>query len=248
MELHITQKTAGWITAAVIACQSLCAQTGIRPAREFHEDTSLTITLQELRHAVPREAQAEMEKAYKAALKHQAEQELEHLKKAVLIDPEYVAARNNLGVCLMPIEPASAIAQLEEAIKVNPHKGLLYNNLAIAYVLIHNLEAAERAARIAMEMDRTTNRARGLLGLVLYQEHKYTAEASTLLERASDEYSTAHVFAAQVLLKRGDLQKARIHIQAYLSSGEMEYREDVSEMLDFIDHRGQTRDSSPDQF
>jgi len=248
MDLHITQRTAGWITAAWIICQSLCAQTGIRPTREFREDTSLTVTLQELRHVVPREAQAEMEKAYKAGLKHQSEQELEHLRKAILIDPEYIAARNNLGVCLLEIEPASAIVQWEEAIKVNPHKGLLYNNLAIGYVLIRNLEGAERAARMAMELDRTTNRARALLGFVLYEEHKYTAETSALLERASSEYDITHVFAARVLMERGEFQKARTHIQAYLSGGDTEYRKDASELLDFIDHSGQARDSSPDQF
>jgi len=248
MDLHITQRTAGWITAAWIICQSLCAQTGIRPTWEFREDTSLTVTLQELRHVVPRAAQAEMEKAYKAGLRHQPEQELEHLRKAILIDPEYIAARNNLGVCLLEIEPASAIVQWEEAIKVNPHKGLLYNNLAIGYVLIRNLEGAERAARMAMELDRTTNRARALLGFVLYEEHKYTAETSALLERASSEYDITHVFAARVLMERGEFQKARTHIQAYLSGGDTEYRKDASELLDFIDHSGQARDSSPDQF
>ena len=244
----MTQSTASWITGALIICQSLCAQTGIPPTREYREDTATTVTLQELRHVVPREARAEMEEAYRAGLKHQVEQELEHLKKAVLIDPEYIAARNNLAVCLMPIEPASAIAQWEQAIKVNPHKGLLYNNLAVGYAVIHNLVAAERAARMAMELDRTSNGARALLGIVLYEEHKYTAEASTLLERASDEYSNAHVFAARVLIEQGDFQKARTHVQAYLSSGEMGHRKDASEMLDFIDHMSQTRDSSPDQF
>jgi Flp pilus assembly protein TadD len=245
MDLYMTQRTAGWITAALIICQSVCAQTGIPPTREFREDTAGTVTLQELRHVVPKEAQTEMEKAIRAKLKHQPEQELDHLKKAVLIDPEYIAARNNLGVCLMSIEPASAIAQWEEAIRVNPRKGLLYNNLSIAYVVIHNLEAAERAARMAMELDGTSNQARAVLGLVLYEERRYTAETSALLERASNEYAMTHVFAAMVLMDQGDFQKARTHVQAYLSSGETEYRKDASEILDFIDRTGQARDSSP---
>jgi Flp pilus assembly protein TadD len=145
----------------------------------------------------------------------------------------------------MSIEPASAIAQWEEAIRVNPLKGLLYNNLAIGYVMVHNLELAERAARMALELDRTTNRARALLGLVLYQEHKYTAETYALLERSSNEYAMTHVFAAMVLVDQGDFQKARTHVQAYLSSGETEYSKGASKILDFIDRTGQARDSSP---
>jgi len=202
---------------------------------QFHEDTSMTVTLHELQHVVPKEARAEMEKAERAKLKHDAGQELDHLKKAVRIDPEFIAARNNLGICLLENEPASAITQWEEAIKIDPHNGLLFNNLAVGYVLAHNLEAAERAARMSIELDRTTNRARALLGLVLYQRHKYTEEALTLLERACDDYPTTHVFVAQLLVRRGEFQKARTHVQAYLSGGYMDHREDASRMLDFID-------------
>jgi tetratricopeptide (TPR) repeat protein len=248
MDLHITQRTAGWITAALITCQSLCGQTGTRPALEFREDPPPAVTFQELQHRVPKEARAEMEKADRAKLKHQREQAIEHLKKAILIDPEYIAARNNLGVWLLPIEPESAIFQWEEAIKVNPRKGLLYHNLAIAYFVIHNLEGTERAARMALDLDRTANRVRAVLGLVLYEEHKYTEETCALLARASDEYAMTHVFAAQVLMVLGQMQEARTHVQAYLSSGEMEYRSHASKMLDSIDHTGQARDSSTDQF
>ena len=68
MDLYMAQRTAGWIGAALIVCHGLSAQTGIRPGQELREDT---VTLQELRHSVPRRAQAEMAKAERAKLKHQ---------------------------------------------------------------------------------------------------------------------------------------------------------------------------------
>lgn len=247
MNLYRLQKPAGLVIGALTICHTLCAQAGIRRVMEFREETSTTVTLQELQHVVPREARAEMEKAERARLKHQLEEEIDHLKKAVRIDPENITARNNLGVCLAATEPTSAIAQWEEAIKVNPQKGLLFNNLAAGYVLVHNLEAAERAARASVELDRTTLRARALLGLVLYEKHKYTAETLALLERASIEYSMTHVFAAKVLIERGEFQKARAHIQAYLSSAEVEYRNDANRMLDFIDQTRQTREPPQNQ-
>lgn len=245
MTLYRSQKPVIHISAALAFCCSLCAQTGIRPTLEFREDKSAVVTLQELQHVIPRESLAEMDKANRARLKHQPEQVIDHLKRAVLIDPENISARNNLAVCLVESELASAIAQWEEAIKVNPRKGLLFNNLAIGYVLAHNLEAAERAARAAVDLDRTTNRPRAVLGLVLYEEHKYNGETLSLLEHASVEYPMTHVYAAKVLFDQGEYQKARTHARAYLSSGETEHRKAVSEMLDLID---QTPTSEPDQF
>ena len=247
-DLYMTQRTAGWITAAFVISQSLCAQTGIRSAEGLRESLPITVTLQELAHIVPKAARVEMEKADRAKLKHQPEQEIDHLRKAVQIDPEYIAARNNLAVRLVATEPAAAIAEWEEAIRLDPHQGLLFNNLAVAYMTIRNLEAAERAARTSVELDRTSERARAVLGVVLCLQRKYTAETSALLERASDDYAIVHVFAAKVFVERGELQKARTHVQAYLSSSQTEFRKNALEMLDFIDRTGQTRESSPDQF
>jgi len=246
MDMKQPRGTVGCITAALIISHSLCAQTGIGPGQRLREDT--TVTLQELRHVVPKAARVEMEKAYRARLKRQAEQEIDHLKKAVLIDPDYIAARNDLGVRLLAIEPTSAIAQWEAAIKVDPHKGMLFNNLAVGYTVTRNLKAAERAARTSIELDGTSDRARALLGLVLFEQRKYSAETSALLERASEAYSFAHVFTAKVLLERGEFQKARTHIQAYLSSGDTEHRAAAFEMLDIIDHAGPrvVAESGPD--
>jgi len=246
MKMYKHLRTIGWNTAALILCGGLYAQTDFRRTVDFREETSPTITFQELQHVVPRRAREEMEKAYRAKLKHNPADEIDHLRKAVLIDPEYIAARNNLGVCLLAIEPASAIVQLEEGIRINPHKGALFNNLAVGYTLIHDLWAAELAARKSIELDRTANSSRALLGAILYDQQRYSAETLALLERGCKEYPVSHIYAASVLMKRQEFQKARVHIQAYLSSGETEHRWNASEMLDIIDHADETRDSSPD--
>ena len=224
-----------WIAAALSVCDSLCGQTGMGPALEFDEGAKLTMTVQELRHAVPRGARSEMERADEAKLKHQPKQEIDHLKRAIQIDPEYVAARNRLGIRLFAIEPASAIAQWEEGIKVDPHRGALFANLAAGYLLIGKPEPAERAARTAVDLEKTSNQARTLLGFALYEEHKYTAEALVLVERASDRFPEAHLFAARMLLEWREFDKARIRIQSYVSSGDKENLGEASEMLGFIE-------------
>jgi hypothetical protein len=101
-----------------------------------------------------------------------------------------------------------------------------------------NLDAAERAARAFMELD-GTNEARALLGLVLHEQHEYTTETLALLERSGDDYPTARVLAARVLIELGQIRKAKAHLQAYMSEGNMERRREASELLDYIDQREQ---------
>ena len=60
-----------------------------------------------------------MEKAERARAKNRTDEAIVHFEQAILIDPEFVTARNNLGALylrLAKLEPA--IAQLEEAAKV----------------------------------------------------------------------------------------------------------------------------------
>jgi tetratricopeptide (TPR) repeat protein len=228
------QIAAGWIVAFAI-CHTLCAQTTFRPPVVFSETATAPVTLQELQHVVPKNARAEMEKAVKAMRKHDWAQAVDRLRKAVAIDAEFVEARNNLGICLFFSDPTSAITQWEEAIKIDPNKGLLFKHLAVGYAAARNLEAAERAARKFLALDGTIE-ARALLGFVLHEEEKYTAETVGLLERSAADYPTAHVFAARVLLNQGQSRRANEHLHAYLSRGEMERRQEASELLDYI-HR-----------
>jgi Flp pilus assembly protein TadD len=176
-----------------------------------------------------------MEKANKAMRKQRRDDEVEHLRNALRIDPEYVAARNNLGVCLLKDDPASAIAQLEKAIDIDPHEAALFHNLAIGYMITYKLDDAERAARSAIDLDRTNTRMRTLLGIILVLERKYTAEALADLEPATKEYPVAGLYAAQVLIKQQELSKARLYVNGYLSSGDQRYRDFAERWLHYID-------------
>ncbi len=81
-------------------------------------DTSKIVTIQELHHIVPKKAQKEMEKAEQARVGHRTDDVIRHLNQAISIDPEFIAARNNLAVFYLTApKPAPAIAQLEEAVR-----------------------------------------------------------------------------------------------------------------------------------
>ena len=187
---------------------------------------SPTVTLQQLRHAVPGKAQKEMEKARQAIQSNHADEAIGHLEKAVLIDPEFVGARNDLAVMYMrtnKVDPA--IEQLNAAIKLDPNFTPLFVNLAIGHVLHENFSAAEQAARGAMDLDRVGTVPRYLLVVSLIYQKTFSDEALRLARRVSDQYPLAHLFAGRVLLSKSDFEGARSEINAYLSGG--------SQMTDF---------------
>jgi hypothetical protein len=79
----------------------LSSQTGL-PSSPIEASI---VSLHQLQHRVPKAAREEMEKAHKAKLKQRHDDEVEHLRNAVRIDPEYVEARNNLAVCSFRDDP-----------------------------------------------------------------------------------------------------------------------------------------------
>jgi tetratricopeptide (TPR) repeat protein len=179
---------------------------------------SNTVTVHELRHAVPKKAQKEMEKAEKAHLQERKDEARDHLNRAIVFDPEFVAARNNLAALyLTEGNGEAAVEQLEEAVKIDPRNPVIFANLTLGYTMSHKLDAAELAARETLLLDRTSVRAHLFLGLVLVEKQRFTDEALQCLERAREEFPLAHLLAGRVLLGRGNSEKARAEIQTYLS-------------------------------
>ena len=141
-------------------------------------DGAQTVTIQQLRHVVPKNALKEVEKAKQAYAKHQMAETIDHLKNVIGFDPEFAGARNDLAVVYLQMEnPGQAIDQLEEAIKTDPHNPLFFSNLAVGYVAVNRLADAERAARTTVDLDGAARYPRYLLGTTLVYQHKFTDEA-----------------------------------------------------------------------
>jgi tetratricopeptide (TPR) repeat protein len=180
---------------------------------------SLTVTIQQLRHAVPKKALKEKEKAEKALGQNRTEEAMSHLESAIQIDPGFVWARNDLAALHLRMnDPHPAIEQLNEAIKFDPHFSLLFINLAIGYIETEGFDGAERAAREAADLDRTRTLPRYLLAISLYFQKKFTEEALQCATQTSGEYPAAHLFAARIFIDRKNFEPARAEIRAYLSS------------------------------
>ena len=189
------------------------------------------VTLQELQHVVPKAAQAEFAKWKTADSKGRMDQAIGHLYRAIAIDPEFVAARNNLAIHLMKTDPKRAIVEFEEAIKVDPHHSILWGNLAVGYAVQDQFPEAERTARMAASLDRASLRPQVLLGIALVEQHKYTPEALACLERARQEYPLASLYAAKIFKAYGELEKAKSAVHAYLATGQQLHRDEAFRWL-----------------
>jgi len=194
--------------------------------RQPTEPGSDTITFQQLSHKVPNKARHELEKAEQARSTNRAEEAISHFNKAVAIDPEYVAARNNLGSLYLILNRADeGIAQLEEAAKIDPHEPAVFANLAVGYAMLSKFEDSERAARTLISLDRTGVRGPTLLGFALVKQRKFTDEALHYLDRAKAQYPPAYLLAAKVFQEKADLERAQLELRTYLTTGEQRFRE-----------------------
>jgi tetratricopeptide (TPR) repeat protein len=199
------------------------------------------VSAQELQHRVPGKAQKEMEKARKALSNEQLDEAIDHLKQVISIDPEWVAARNNLAVVYLTHSNVKlGVEELEEAVKVAPRNPTLFTNLTVAYHQAHRLDDAERAARLAVNLDRTSFRPRMLLGVVLMEKRKFTDETLQYLRRSIPDYPLAHLLAGGVLIAQAKFEEAKSEIQSYLASGQPENRELAGKWLDIIAHKAQS--------
>lgn len=248
--MHIvTCKSAFWratnfvklSVTGLLAAQTLLGQqmgTGVgivwpnSPQIQSH-----VVTLQELQHKVPGKAQKEMQKADTARLAGRIEDAISRYKAAISIDPEYVAARNNLAaIYLIHDKLKLGAEQLEAAIKIDPHNSTLFRNLSIYYYVARQLVAAERAVRHAIDLNRGDVQCRIILGLVLIQQGKFTQEALGCFERAFQQFPLAHLLAGRVLMGQGEVEKAKSEIQEYLATRVPDNRDLALKWLKSLDH------------
>src|SRR5262249_40601542 len=137
------------------------------------------------------------------------------------IDPEFCAARNNLGATYLHLKRIGlAIEQFNKAVAVDPHLATPYSYLAAAYLMQEKFADAERAARQEVDLDRAGTTGRLMLGLSLVLQKKFTLEAERSLKKAATDFPQASLLLAPVLAAGGQIEFAKDQLQRYLASGD----------------------------
>jgi tetratricopeptide (TPR) repeat protein len=195
-----------------------------------------TVTVHALEHKIPGKAMKEFSQATKERLKGNHQSAIEHLERAVAIDPEFLAAWNDLGANYMSLNQSDlAIAPFEKVIEIDPHEPLGYANLGTAYLVQNEPAAAERAAREEIKLDRRGTRGNLILGSALVLQEKCTPEAERNLKLALPEFPRARMMLALWLALNGAIDRAKDELRQYIPIAEPDGASLAQQWLERLD-------------
>jgi Flp pilus assembly protein TadD len=232
-ELTVTTLYGDVIHREYVVLNEMMNHISVRlPEQKVERPASGTVSARQLQHKIPSKARKEFEKGRAAARKKDSVAAIEHLTKATEMDPGFMEAYNDLGVQYLRADKYdSAMAQFQRATELDPGASTPHTNLAASLVILERHAEAETAARKAIRLDARSATARYFLGLALLQQQKNTSEALDNLQRASETVPRARLAIAEIVERRGDVERARNELQAYLNSGKLQDREAVQSWL-----------------
>lgn len=167
------------------------------PRNGFVRTATSTVSAARLRHDVPAKARKEFARASEASRKNDSPSAVEHLARAIELDPDFMEAHYNLGVqYLQSGQFPLALPEFEKAVVLDPGVPAAWVNLASTWLHLKRLVEAEAAARKAIRLDGTNAVARYCLGLALLSQAKKTPEALANLKIASETLASARIALA----------------------------------------------------
>jgi len=200
--------------------------------RQTNRGGGSSISMALLLHKVPAKAQKEMGLAMRAKKKNDTGSAIDHLQKAVALDPQYMEAHNSLGVCYIATgQYSGALAEFQKALEMDPHNSGLQSNVAAALLGLHEPADAERAARRSVDLNGASARAHYLLALAMLEQGRFTPEVEKHLRDAAPDVPRAHFVLGMILIDTGRLEGGAAELRFYLASKPQEQRTQVQAWL-----------------
>jgi len=145
---------------------------------------------------------------------------VEHLKKAITIAPEFVAAMNELGMQYVQLNDLDkAAGTLEQTVKLAPDAFLSHLNYGLVMLLQKKYQPAESELRLALSKSDSSAAAHEYLGRALIGL-KNLDEAEKELRRAVDlggeQAPNAHRYLGAIYIQRGEDARAITELKEYL--------------------------------
>lgn len=178
------------------------------------------VSVAELKQQVPEPAKREFEKATNLIRAGEREKAIEHFKQAIALYPQYLMARNDLGVQYLKLKRLDEAAeQLGAALEINP--SVFNPRLNLGIVLVEQKKFSEAVEHLnqAAEINSSEPAPFLYIGIAsIYMDDLDAAEEALTksLRLGDDKYTLAHYYMAQVYMKRGDGEKATSELKAYL--------------------------------
>jgi tetratricopeptide (TPR) repeat protein len=182
--------------------------------------TENVVSLAELKQKVPDPAKKEFEKATRLVSEGKLQEAIPQYKKALVIFPEYLMARNDLGVQYLKLKRIEeAVEQFEAALEVDSKVFNPRLNLGIAMVEQKRFLEAKDHLNQAISLDSSSPSAHLYLGIASTEIDELEAaerELSAAYTLGGEQYAVVHYYKANVHMKRGEREAAIRELTAYL--------------------------------
>jgi len=187
-----------------------------------------TVSTAEFNQDIPVGAKKEHELASRLIKKNQIQPAIDHLKLAIRIAPDYLTARNDLGVQYLKLgRLVEAAEQFTAALDRNPSYVDPRLNLGLVLVEQHKYSEAAGVFRQSIALDSSRPVGHLWLGVALAETDQFPEAESELFKArliGGPQYAIAHYFIAQIEVKQGEREQALRELEAYIEEaprGEM---------------------------
>ena len=176
-----------------------------------------TVSLSRLRNAPPPRAVKLVTRSTEAFRDGEKEKGVELLERAIEVHPNYIEARNNLGVYYHRTgRYDDAAKQFAAVLALDPSLAPTYTNMALALSAMGRLDEARAHARRGLELEPRSPAANYALGAILAIDHVRLGDAVEMFRLAAPEFPKAQLLAADLLLVQGKTDEARKELRGFL--------------------------------
>src|SRR5579863_243541 len=148
---------------------------------------------------------------------------VQHLQKALKVDPKFIEAHNNLGASYLQLSRyQDALGEFEAAIALDKKMVAPYRNMSLSLFMLRRYAEAETAARQALALEPRLKASQYSLGRALAAQGRTSPETERLLRESLSEFPDARLSLAQVLMNRCANLDAAAELRTYLDSKEVD--------------------------
>ncbi len=175
------------------------------------------VSARELRHPLTPKSKRLFAEARKASERGEYFHAIDILRGVLSDEAAVPYARMNLGVAYIRAgQAASAVPELQEAVRLLPDDAVARTNLAYALLMTNRIDAAEAECRRALQIDKNSAKARWVMGWILLSKGSRLEEAVENLHLASREIPKARMMLAQFYERSGQKDQAVRELREYL--------------------------------
>jgi tetratricopeptide (TPR) repeat protein len=196
---------------------------GSQPGLKDHTSggNPFLVSTSEYAKRYPKGALKEFDKANKAAQKGEADDAIRHFAQAVLLAPDFYAARNNLGLVYLGGQNfQNAEHQFQEVVRLNPSDSQAYFNLGNTYLLTKRFPQAAQAIQEGLHREPDSAFGQLLLGTV-YSRTGNRTQSEQMLQHVltiDQSMSKAHLELVNLYLQENKNSEAIAELKAFLKA------------------------------